>query len=380
MFFSIEFAIEKHILYRRVPEKLYGFHQLKKESIVKRFIAIAVPVTACALVVLAALAETPAPPAAEAPAEAAPAAVEEKPKIRTLQHKDRSYEWFLTVNPGIPEAGRVVELYVTAQKIADPPQPQFGARIPMANATIVANAGHENDLTTSVDYLLHPIGDPGNFGFHFTPGRKGYFNVVFTGEFEGEKFDIKFRVPVDIWPLPASDTGSEVKRGAAERDAFGFAAQRRFAQGPAAAVKAPARKGPVMPGATGQTQSGVKVGELMTRMGNPWAELGDELFVKPRPNDKTAEATLDELYTIARMLQNSTPTNFPADTSEYQQYMTELQQALGRLNSEYRKQKYDDARLHFKMVEKDSCMRCHVKFRWKIVNNLSGYPNNLPGR
>ena len=116
-----------------------------------------------------------------------PQDITKKPGIRTFHKKARDHEMFLTVVPGIPEVGRAVEMQLRAFKIPKTPHPQYGARIPMDNAIIVATAAHEKELTTSIDYLLHPIGDPGTFGFHFTPVSKGYHNIIFAGEFEHER-------------------------------------------------------------------------------------------------------------------------------------------------------------------------------------------------
>ncbi|GAB4295537.1 MAG: hypothetical protein Kow0090_10490 [Myxococcota bacterium] len=338
-----------------------------------------------AILALSALAQSPATPPATGEADAGveeaapPEEIAQKPPIRVLHQQSRNFELFLTVQPGIPEVGRVVEFLIKAYKIPKTPHPQYGGRIPMDTAIIVATAAHESEISTSIDYLLHPVGDPGNFGFHFTPIRQGYHNIIFFGEFEGEKFDVKFRVPVDVWPLPASELKSEASSQMVERDIFGLATKQRFVD-PSAQKTSPVRKGPVMPGATGKTESGMNINELMRKLGMPWAELGDELFVKPKPSDKKGGSALDELYTVAQMLQNSTPINFVNDAAEYQQYMSELFQSLGRLNSEFRKQKFNEARLLYKIVEKDNCTRCHVKFRWKLVGDLSGYPGNLPGR
>lgn len=153
-----------------------------------------------------ALADQAAPPFADDPD--APK-VPPKPERRAWTVETKPFTFASEFVPGIPEAGNVVEVTVSAIETPKTPDPRWGSTVPLSGAQLVAElSSPAGEVLRS--YVLHPVPlAQGKYAFHFTATEAGIHGLSLKGKLaDGRAVNAKMKVPVDVWPLPKELEGS----------------------------------------------------------------------------------------------------------------------------------------------------------------------------
>lgn len=114
--------------------------------------------------------------------------------------------------------------------------------------------------------------------------------------------------------------------------------------------------------------------ETMRRMGELWAASGDRLFSEPADLSGVAKS-LSDLETWRKNMPDFALHKFIEQKDEYLRYTAELESRLGVLRDVVAKRDVEGARSRFVETEGQSCVKCHLKFRWAAVDDLSRFPD-----
>ena len=153
--------------------------------------------------------ETPTKPAPEPDRQETPAKSTPKPDRRTWNIREGAFLLTFEFDPGIPEAGKVVEITAIVSEIPNQPHPQYGNNIPIHQARIEVQVEDPSGKAVG-RYLTHAQPRAANrYALHVTPQKQGIHTLVVEGTTEdGRKLSARVKMPVDVWPLPAELSGT----------------------------------------------------------------------------------------------------------------------------------------------------------------------------
>ncbi|MBI2920657.1 MAG: YHS domain-containing protein [Planctomycetes bacterium] len=112
---------------------------------------------------------------------------------------------------------------------------------------------------------------------------------------------------------------------------------------------------------------------VMRRMGKDWLAVHGGLAAE-KPN---ANAVLDALSRMEsdRRLLPKFNLHVNADAKpEFERYAAELERPLAELGARAAARDWEGARAQWRKVEAENCVKCHLKFRWDVVRDLSRFP------
>ncbi|MCG3173748.1 MAG: hypothetical protein GMKNLPBB_01949 [Myxococcota bacterium] len=323
----------------------------------------------------------PAQPAAPAsPAPAADAKKDEgkkedkqeppapKPQTRTVRAAGKGWEVILKVKPGIPDPGKVALVDVQASRLVNPPDPFYGPRVPVTSR-LVATPAHENFKGDARRYEVRPSGDAGNYAFHFTPPREGWFKIRFQSTFRNEEMDITARIPVGMWPLPKDDS-VEIEGGKKKKEE---------------APVMPAGRGPVVPqgfkaGVSTASPASAGAGdedavhEAMEEIGEAWAGLSGQVFAAASPVQSRSEADADNLLKVIRELKAKGPMPMGSAADAM---MAEMETRAAELQGFVKAKKYKEVRDVMNAMSAGLCLRCHLVYHMDVMQSADNYPASL---
>ena len=155
--------------------------------------------------------------------------------------------------------------------------------------------------------------------------------------------------------------------GAVDEVPFGFAVEPR----PAAALAAnPAPMGrPEPAGLSMEAQH-----ETMRVIGRAWYELAERITAEP-PRWDEARERLERMLGVTGRMPGFELHKFPKDKQEFLGYAHELALTLERYRSVLEQADAPAARAAFAKIDGETCTRCHLKFRWGVVTDLSRFPD-----
>ena len=241
----------------------------------------------------------------------------------------------VTIKPGAPEAGRLIELHVDIARSREVPDPTYGDLVPAAKLEMaVALSGPGGKAR----YFLRPLADVGTYGLHWTPQAKGLWTVSLAPLVAGLVGpELKFELGVGV-PMPVSSQGQAVQ------------SSRQVLGAPKTARETP------------------KLALLMREVWTRWARLSDPA------GDAAAEGAA--LVKLFQSSQGKVPQAWVAAGTEFDAQAAEaakrIEQAVALPKAERHKR--------LEQLEVESCLKCHVKFRDGVVADVSGWPEVSPWR
>ncbi len=277
----------------------------------------------CALLVAGDPPQTAGPKAAEPNAAVQ---VKQPPAAEyTLAVNEGSASLRVTLKPGEPQPGELVEVLIDIARKPESTDPTYGDRVPVGGALFeVAMTGPG----ASERRRLWPVGDAGVYGAHWTPTTRGLWTFQLAPlDAKGEGVRASFQVGVGV-PQPASSEGQAVRTARV-----------------------------VMAGQVVVAGGRPTARSIMHELGRRWLQLG-----KPGADDK---AELAAISALADKLPGTVPQKQAAEFAEYDFLAADLKAALATPESRA-------------AAEQGVCLKCHVKFRDGVVSELAGWPEVKP--
>jgi chemotaxis protein histidine kinase CheA len=144
------------------------------------------------------------------------ARLEANQQARLAQAKDarrfvrdtESFQVNITMRPGAPVSGQVVEVQFDIAKKLEVESAQYGRFKPQkkVRGNVLVTPPVTGKETGPVSYRLHRLATPGSYGFHFTPTRDGMHELQLDGATKKTgSLSIRFPVHPDAWPPPDFD-------------------------------------------------------------------------------------------------------------------------------------------------------------------------------
>jgi hypothetical protein len=162
-------------------------------------LTIASAMTIVSLTSIAGEPEKKGPPFGDAPK----AADEPKPAERTWTVKSGEYLLSVLMKPGVPDPDQATEVTITASLVPKTPNPRYGNRVPVENASVVV------DVQNPAGEVVHRIAahqlplSSSKYGMHLTPSQAGLYTLSIKGTTEdGKPIAGELKLPVKVWPLP----------------------------------------------------------------------------------------------------------------------------------------------------------------------------------
>lgn len=278
--------------------------------------------------------------------------------LRLIEYRGTTAFAF-TLRPRFPKPGELAKFYIQAGPAAGGemgPDPKL-LRKPVDARAYLYHADRSAHARPEV-YRLHETAEPKTYGFSKLIGEDGVYRVFFVLRYEGGE---ESRIAFDC-----------VTEGAVPKDDHHDAKPSGEGAPPPMPAKADAHQhdaGHGPPKLTMEAQH-----ETMRRMGEIWASAGDRLFAEPA--DLTGVTrSLSDLETWRKNMPDFVLHKFMDQKEEYLRYAAELENRLRSLRDGVSKGDAEGSRSQFVEIEGQSCVKCHLKFRWAAVEDLSRFPD-----
>lgn len=279
-----------------------------------------------------------------------------------LRKTSEDHHFQITVTPEKPRPGHRVKVVLDVNKITKVPDPTYGDRVPIRNASLIAVVHPEGDPTSTRRYAMHPMGGAGLYGFHWTPTSPMLHVLRF--ERRGEKLpQVSFLVGVGV-DTPEQEMEEKPK------DEFSFSigsggglGLRRGPRRPTGTVT-----GPLTPHGAGPSARSV-----MEKMADPAGILAEN-FEKHRPLRSTLSEAAAQLAAQAKGLEGTVPDKYRVAAAEYDGMANDLSVELDALAASIEAGKIGKAKKQWSHIVDTNCSQCHVKFWWALTPDLETWP------
>ncbi|MCI0341443.1 MAG: hypothetical protein L0216_09910 [Planctomycetales bacterium] len=114
--------------------------------------------------------------------------------------------------------------------------------------------------------------------------------------------------------------------------------------------------------------------EAMVRTGEAWADLGAALAAEPVDLSRAADA-LRPVSETARLLPRFSLHKHEEALEEFRGLASDYERRLAALGRAVRSRDAGAARAGWRETDAWACLRCHVKFRFGVVKDLSRFPD-----
>ena len=199
-------------------------------------------------------------------------------------------------------------------------------------------------------YRLHGAGEAGSYGFSKRIAMDGEYRVIFAGAYEDGR---KLRAAFDLVTLGAMRDDSHPEEGDGTQDGQAHN--------------------------TGATSGALPMAvqhQTMREIGKHWVALGrtiDQDWSKKRRREATAH--LEAIERWSRNLPRFKLHKFPKEKDQFLAFHRELDGELSDLQRQVATANGPDFRRAYRRLDAMSCTKCHLKFRWGIVKDLSRFPD-----
>lgn len=244
----------------------------------------------------------------------------------------------VTIRPGEPKPGQLVELRLDVAKTREVPDPTYGEQVPVEGLALQLTMSGPG---SKVRYYARPLADVGSYGVHWTPAAKGLWTAQLSqlSQLQGAEAgpQVSFEVGVGV-PMPVSAQGQAVQ---VSRVVIG------------AKARAQNNRAPLSP--------------VMREVAQRWLRL--EAAAGP---DAVAESAA--LVALFKAAQGRAPASMASAGAEFDQLAQSAAAEVERVAALAPKERAAAAR----GVEASTCLRCHLKFRDGVVEDLSKWPEVKP--
>jgi hypothetical protein len=292
--------------------------------------------------------------AGEGGAQAQPQAAAGAINVLRLRQDDHAFT--LTVDPAAPQVGRRVSLRLDLATIPATPDPTFGDRVPVRDASLLAVFTAPGEGGAVHRQAIHPLGGAGSYGLHWTPERSGLWRIAI--ERRGETMPTaRFQIGVGV-DTPAQDDAALAR---------GPGGPTRVLGGLDRGQRGGGVVGPLTPASAGPT-----AGSIMDAIAEPAGLLVDALGTGS--DAALAKESLASLLEEARKLPGTVPERYNVGAADYDRLAADLVQRLEALAATVEAGDLAKARTDWRGTLDQTCTQCHVKFWWAITPDLSSWP------
>jgi hypothetical protein len=258
----------------------------------------------------------------------------------------------LRVRPARPLPSRTTTLLFEIVKLLAVPDPALGDRVPLENALLFVTVGKDGTKTPA-RYRLHPLADAGVYGVHFTASEAGPYRLALEQRLVNAEIGDK-ALTTDFVLGIGQDTPME----AASEDESAIKAGRGRT-----AIKA----------SDGLSQEGAAT--VMRALGDQWVELADSLEDPAAKGDKVAAARA--IAEASSKLAGQVPSALTSSRREFDTLAGDLAASLKELPAAVGAGAAQ-GRAQMVKIDAEQCSRCHVKFRFQLAEDVSGWPKFTP--
>lgn len=258
----------------------------------------------------------------------------------------------LTARPRVPKPGDLARFYIQVGP------PERGGMIPDPKAIRPLKEGkayiYRLDRSgASVPEIrrIHPTEEPGTYGVSELIHAEGTYRVFFEVS-------------------PQSGTRITAAVDCATPGAAPPADHHGTASSPS-----PQDPGPRAPAKHGGALTMAAQHETMKRMGEHWHEVGVLLENPSRNAAKAAKRHMAELDAWIANMPDFKLHKHESAKDEFLSLAGDFRKALDPLRSRIQKGDLVSARALHAEVEANSCMKCHLKFRWGVASDLRRFPD-----
>jgi YHS domain-containing protein len=118
---------------------------------------------------------------------------------------------------------------------------------------------------------------------------------------------------------------------------------------------------------------------VMKRMGRDWEAVRAELEGEAEPDREALVESLRRIDRDRRLLPKF-ELHVNADAKpEFERLAGELEEPLRELAGEVERGLWPAARVRWSEIDSKNCVRCHMKFRWDVLRDLSRFPGPKEG-
>lgn len=207
-------------------------------------------------------------------------------------------------------------------------------------------------------FRLHQTDEPGTYGFSKQILRDAVYRVFFVVRLpSGEELRAGFDCPTE-GAMPKDDHGHSDTSAPAGHS---------HPKAPAADAH-----GGMAHGASKLTMEAQH--ETMRRMGEHWAAIGETLFAEP-VDSAALRGHVEGLSSWARNIPEFMLHKFEAHKPEFLGYGREFASAFREFERAIEKGDRKESQRRYVEIDGRSCTKCHLKFRWGVVEDLSGFPD-----
>lgn len=269
----------------------------------------------------------------------------------TLTSARERHELVLVIRPRAPKEGEVVKLaargFAIGDRMASPPKPPQTLEDPVA---IVYEMDRSAPPEPERYRLVRIKGDDDVYGLARTTRSALAWRVVVEATFDGARRRGVFTIPIaPIGSATAADHDHDHVPATTKPDAEH----------------------------AGHDDGGLSMSaqhEAMKTIGRHWYALGGWLRGGPGTRDD-ALAHLGEVEKASRDVPRFMLHKFQEALPEFQGYAGELGRELTSFRKTLASGTREEAERAFREVEARSCTKCHVKFRFGAVEDLSRFPD-----
>ncbi len=275
--------------------------------------------------------------------------------LRLIEYRGNAAFAF-TLRPRFPKPGELAKFYIQAGPAAKDemgPDPKL-LRRPVEARAYLYHADRSSHARPEI-FRLHETAEPKTYGFSKLIGEDGVYRIFFVLRYEGGE---ESRIAFDC-----------VTEGAVPKDDHHDGKPAEAGRAPPRAPHESTHAGHGAPKLTMEAQH-----ETMRLMGELWASSGDRLFSEPADLSGVTKS-LSELETWRKNMPNFVLHKFIEQKGEYLRYTGELESRLRSLRDVVAKGDVEGSRSRFVEIEGQSCVKCHLKFRWAAVEDLSRFPD-----
>jgi YHS domain-containing protein len=280
--------------------------------------------------------------------------------LRLIEYRGKTALAF-TLRPRLPKPGELAKFYIQAGPAASEemgPDPKTLRKVAEGKAYLYP-ADRSREARPEV-FRLHETAEPRTYGFSKLIGAEGVYRVYFVLRYEGGE---ESRIAFDC-----------VTEGAVPKDDYHHEGPATAGVPASAPPKGEVHK-PAGNSAHGQAKLTMEVQhETMRRMGELWASSGDRLFSEPADLPQ-AKKHLSDIESWRKNMPEFVLHKFNGQKAEYLRYSDELETRLRGMNDLLSKGDVEGSRARFVEIEGQSCVKCHLKFRWAAVDDLSRFPD-----